>query len=224
MASIVFFSYGIIIVGNPKVLSKVSSCHRHYTYRLFWVVSVVDFRVVVLRQPGRFSCRFPSPCFAATGSFQFSISESLFCGNRVISVVDFQVVLRQPLHRSFQLSISESLFCGNRDISVVDFRVVLRQPGRFSCRFPSRCFAATGSFQLSISESLFCGNRVVSVVDFRVVVLRQPGRFSCRFPSRCFAATGSFQLSISESLFWGNRVVSVVDFRVVVLRQLLQGW
>ena len=102
------------------------------------VVSVVDFRVVVLRQPlyglfqlsiseslfcsnrctGRFSCRFPSRCFAATVI-------------RVVSVVDFRVVvLRQPLYGSFQLSISESLFCGNRCT------------GRFSCRFPSRCFAA----------------------------------------------------------------------------------
>ena len=380
---------------------------RCFAATVVLVVSVVDFRVVVLRQPwygsfqlsiseslfcgnrstGRFSCRFPSRCFAATvvrvvsvvdfrvvvlrqplyGSFQLSISESLFCGNRgagrfscrfpircfaatvvrVVSVVDFRVVvLRQPLYGLFQLSISESLFCGNcctgrfscrfpsrcfaatvvRVVSVVDFRVVvLRQPlygsfqlsiseslfcgnhctGRFSCRFPSRCFAATvvrvlsvvdfrvvvlrqplyGSFQLSISESLFCGNRctgrfscrfpsrcfaatvvrVVSVVDFRFVVLRQPlygsfqlsiseslfcgnrcaDRFSCRFPSRCFAATvvqvvsvvdfrvvvlrqpwcGSFQLSISESLFCGNRCtfVSVVDFRVVVLRQPLYG-
>ena len=177
------------------------------------VVSVVDFRVVVLRQPwygsfqlsiseslfcgnrgtGRFSCRFPSRCFAATVV-------------RVVSVVDFRVVvLRQPLHGSFQLSISESLFCGNRCT------------GRFSCRFLSRCFAATvvrvvsvvdfrvvvlrqpwyGSFQLSISELLFCGNRCTC-------------RFSCRFPSRCFAATVV-------------RVVSVVDFRVVVLRQPLYG-
>ena len=63
---------------------------------------------------------------------------------------DFRVVvLRQPLYGSFQLSISESLFCANR------------QMGRFSCRFPSRCFEAT----------------VVSVVDFRVVVLQQ--RFVC---------------------------------------------
>ena len=245
---------------------------RCFAATVVWVVSVVDFRVVVLRQP-------------SYGSFQLSISESLFCGNRrmgrfscrfpsrcfassvicVVSVVDFRVVvLRQP---SFQLSISESLFCGNRRM------------GRFSCRFPSRCFASTvvwvvsvvdfrvvvlrqpsyGSFQLSISGSLFCGNRrmgrfscrfpsrcfaatvvwVVSVVDFRVVVLRQPSygsfqlsiseslfcvirhmcRFSCRFPSRCFASTvvsvvdfrvvvlrqPSFQLSISESLFCGNR-------------------
>ena len=225
------------------------------------VVSVIDFRVVVLRQPsygsfqlsiseslfcgnliGRFSYRFPSRCFAATvvrvvsvvdfrvvvlrqsyGSFQLSISESLFCSTVVwvVSVVDFQVVvLRQPSYGSFQLSISESLFCGNR------------RTGRFSCRFPSHCFAAPVV-------------RVVSVVDFRVVVLRQPsygsfqlsisgslfcsnrrtGRFSCRFPSRCFAAIllvvsvidfrvvvlrqpsyGSFQLSISESLFCGNRM------------------
>ena len=239
---------------------------RCFVATVVWVVSVVDFRVVVLRQP-------------LCGSFQLSISESLFCGNRcvgrfscrfpsrcfaatvgwVVSVVDFRVViLRQPLYGSFQLSISESLFCGNRCV------------GRFSCRFPSRCFAATvvwvvsvvdfrvvvlrqplcGSFQLSISESLFCVNRCV-------------GRFSCRFPSRCFAATvvwvvsvvdfrvvvlrqplyGSFQLSISESLFCGNLcmgrfscrfpsrcvaatlvwVVSVVDFRVVVLRQPLCG-
>ena len=160
------------------------------------VVSVVDFRVVVLRQP-------------SYGSFQLSISESLFCVNRrmgnfscrfpsrcfastviwVVSVVDFRVVvLRQP---SFQLSISESLFCGNRRM------------GRFSCRFPSRCFAATvvwvvsvvgfrvvilqqpsyGSFQLSVSESLFCGNR-------------RMGRFSCRFPSRCFEATVVWVVSV----------------------------
>ena len=180
-----------------------------------WVVSpvVVDFRVVVLQQPlywsfqlliseslffssrcmGRFSCRFPSRCFAATVV-------------RVVSVVDFRViVLRQPWCGSFQLSISESLFCGNHCT------------GRFSCRFTSRCFAATvvrvvsvvgfrvvvlrqplyGSFQLSISESLFCGNRCT-------------GRFSYRFPSRCFAATVV-------------RVISVVDFRVGVLRQPLYG-
>ena len=264
-------------------------------------VSVVDFRVVVLRQPSYWS-------------FQLSISESLFCGNRrmgsfscrfpsrcfaatvvcAVSVVDFRVVfLRQPSYGSFQLSVSKSLFCSNRRM------------GRFSCRFPSRCFAATvvwvvsvvgfrvvvlrqpsyGSFQLSVSESLFCGNPlwVVSVVGFRVVVLRQPsygsfqlsisesllcgnrrmGRFSCRFPSRCFAATvvwvvsvvgfrvvvlrqpsyGSFQLSVSGSLFCGNRrmgrfscrfpshcfaatfvwVISVVDFRVVVLWQPSYG-
>ena len=266
---------------------------RCFAVTVVWVVSVVDFRVVVLRQPsygsfqlsiseslfcvnrrmGRFSCRFPSRCFASTvicvvsvvdfrvvvlrqPSFPLSISES-FCGNRrmgrfscrfpsrcfastvvwVVSVVDFRVVvLRQPSYGSFQLSISKSLFCGNRRM------------GRFSCRFPSRCFAATvvwvvsvvgfrvvvlrqpsyGSFQLSVSESLFCGNR-------------RMGRFSCRFPSRCFAATvvWSFHLSVSESLFCGNRrmgrfscrfpsrcfaltvicVVSVVDFRVVVLRQ-----
>ena len=97
---------------------------------------------------GRFSCRFPSRCFAATVVW-------------VVSVVDFRVVvLRQPWYGSFQLSISESVFCVNRGM------------GRFSCRFPSRCFEAT----------------VVSVVDFRVVVLRQP-------------SYGSFQLSISESLF-----------------------
>ena len=256
---------------------------RCFASTVVWVISVVDFRVVILRQPsygsfqlsiseslfwgnrrmGRFSCRFLSRCFAATvvWSFQLSISESLFCGNRrmgrfscrfpsrcfastvifVVSVVDFRVVvLRQPSYGSFQLSISESLFCVNRSM------------GHFSCRFPSRYFAATvvwvvsvvdfrvvvlgqpsyGSFQLSISESLFCGNRrmVVSVVDFRVVVLRQP-------------SYGSFQLSISESLFCGNRrmgrfccrflrrcftativrVVSVVDFGVVVLRQPSYG-
>ena len=198
---------------------------RCFASTVVWVVSVVDFRVVVLRQ-------------SSYGSFQLSISESLFCVNRhmgrfscrfprrcfeatVVSVVDFRVVvLRQPSYGSFQLSISESLFYGNRRM------------GRFSCRFPSRCFASTvvwvvsvvnfrvvvlhqpsyGSFQLSISESLFCGNR-------------RMGRFSCRFPSRCFAATvvwvvsvvgfrvvvlrqasyGSFQLSVSESLFCGNR-------------------
>ena len=82
------------------------------------VVSVVDFRVVVLRQPsygsfqlliseslfcgnrrmGRFSCRFPSRCFAATVVW-------------VVSVVGFRVVvLHQPSYGSFQLSISESLF------------------------------------------------------------------------------------------------------------------
>ena len=232
---------------------------RCFASTIVWVVSVVNFRVVVLRQPSyvsfqlsiseslfcvnrhmcRFSCRFPSRCFAST----------------VVSVVDFRVVvLQQPSYGSFQLSISESLFCGNRCM------------GRFSCRFPSRCFAATvvwvisvvgfqavvlqqpsyRSFQLLVSESLFCGNR-------------RMGRFSCRFPSRCFAATvvwvvsvvgfrvvlrqpsyGSFQLSISESLFCVNRrfscrfpsrcfaatvvwVVSVVDFRVVVLRQPLYG-
>ena len=239
---------------------------RCFAATVVWVVSVVDFRVVVLQQQsygsfqlsiseslfcgnrrmGRFSCRFPSRCFAATvvwvvsvvgfrvvvlcqlsyGSFQLSISESLFCGNRhmgrfscrfpshcfaatvvwVVSVVCFRVVvLRQPSYGSFQLSVSKSLFCGNRRM------------GRFSCRFPSRCFAATvvwvisvvdfrvvvlrqpsyGSFQLSISESLFCGNR-------------RMGRFSCRFPSRCFAA----------SVVW---VVSVVGFRVVVLRQASYG-
>ena len=271
---------------------------RCFAATVVWVVSVVDFRVVVLRQPsygsfqlpvseslfcsnrhmGRFSCRFPSRCFAATvvwvvsvvgfrvvalrqpsyGSFQLSISESLFCGNRrmgrfscrfpsrcfastviwVISVVDFRVVvLRQPSYGSFQLSVSESLFCGNRRM------------GRFSCRFPSRCFASTVVW-------------VVSVVHFRVLfcVNRGMGRFSCRFPSRCFASTviwvvsvvhfrvvvlrqPSFQLSISESLFCGNRrmgrfscrflsrcfaativwVVSVVDFRVVVLWQSSYG-
>ena len=182
---------------------------RCFVATFVWFVSVVDFRVVVLRQPlyasfqlsiseslfcgnlcmGRFSCRFPSRCFAATVGW-------------VVSVVDFRVVvLWQPLCGSFQLSISESLFCGNRCM------------GRFCCRFPSRCFAATvewvvsvvdfrvvvlrqplcASFQLSISESLFCGNRCM-------------GRFSCQFPSRCFAAT----------VVW---VVSVVGFRVVVLRQ-----
>ena len=201
---------------------------RCFAATVVWVVSVVDFRVVVLRQPsygsfqlsvseslfcsnrrmGRFSCRFPSRCFAATVVW-------------VVSVVGFRVVaLRQPSYGSFQLSVSESLLCGNRRI------------GNFSCRFPSRCFAATvvwvvsvvdfrvvvlrqssyGSFQLSISESLFCGNR-------------RMGRFSFRFPSRCFAASvvwvvsvvgfrvvvfrqpsyGSFQLSVSESLFCGNR-------------------
>ena len=233
---------------------------RCFAATVVWVVSVVDFRVVVVRQPlygsfqlsiseslfcinrrmGRFSCRFPSRCFAATVVW-------------VVSVVGFRVVvLRQPSYGSFQLSVSESLFCG------------YRRMGRFSCRFPSRCFAATViwvvsvvdfrvvvlrqpsyvSFQLSISESLFCVNRrfscrfpsccfaatvvwVVSVVDFRVVVLRQPSyvsfqlsiseslfcvnrRFRCRFPSRCFAAT----------VVW---VVSVVDFRVVVLRQPSYG-
>ena len=182
---------------------------RCFAATIVWVVSVVGFRVVVLRQPsygsfqlsiseslfcvnrrmGRFSCRFPSRCFASTVVW-------------VVSVVDFRVVvLRQPSYGSFQLSISESLFCVNRHM------------GHFSCRFPSRCFAATvvwvvsvvdfrvvvlrqpsyGSFQLSISESLFCGNR-------------RMGRFSCRFLSRCFAAT----------VVW---VVSVVGFRVVVLRQ-----
>ena len=118
------------------------------------VVSVVNFRVVVLKQPsfqlsiseslfcgnrrmGRFSCRFPSSCFASTVVW-------------VVSVVDFRVVvLRQLSYGSFQLSISESLFCGNRRM------------GRFSCRFPSRCFASTVVW-------------VVSVVDLRVVVLRQP--------------------------------------------------
>ena len=144
---------------------------RCFVATVIWVVSVVDFRVVVLRQPsygsfqlsiseslfcvnrhmGRFSCRFPSRCFAATVVW-------------VVSVVDFRVVvLRQPSYGSFQLSISESLFCGNRRM------------GRFSCRFPSRCFAATIVW-------------VVSVVSFRVVVLRQP-------------SYGSFHLSISESLF-----------------------
>ena len=83
-----------------------------------WVVSVVGFRVVVLQQP-------------SYGSFQLSVSESLFCGNRrmgrfscrfprffcvetvvwVVSVVGFRVVvLRQPSFGSFQLSVSESLF------------------------------------------------------------------------------------------------------------------
>ena len=103
---------------------------------------------------GHFSWRFPSRCFAATVVW-------------VVSVVGFQVVLRQPSYGSFQLSVSESLFCGNRRM------------GRFSCRFPSRCFASTVVW-------------VVSVVDFRVVVLRQP-------------SYGSFQLSISESLFCVNR-------------------
>ena len=252
-----------LFCGNHRMGSF--SCRfpsRCFASTVVWVVSVVDFRVVVLRQPScvvsvvdfralfcinrRFSCRFPSRCFAATVVW-------------VVSVVDFRViVLRQPSYGSFQLSISESLFCGNRRM------------GRFSCRFPSRCFAATvvwvvsvvgfrvvvlrqpsyGSFQLSVSESLFCGNRCM-------------GRFSCRFPSRCFAATvvwvvsvvgfrvvvlrqpsyGSFHLSISRSLFCGNRrmcrfscrfpsrcfaativwVVSVVDFRVVVLRQPSYG-
>ena len=203
---------------------------RFFAATVVWVVSVVDFRVVVLRQPlyGSFQLSISESLFCGNrcGSFQLSISESLFCGNRcvgrfscrfpsrcfaatfvwVVSVVDFRVVdLRQPLYGSFQLSISESLFCGNRCV------------GRFSCRFPSRCFAATvvwvvsvvdfrvvvlrqplyGSFQLSISESLFCGNRCM-------------GHFSCPFPSRCFAAT----------VVW---VVSVVDFRVFVLRQLLGG-
>ena len=144
---------------------------RCFAATVVWVVSVVGFRVVVLRQP-------------SYGSFQLSVSESLFCGNRrmgrfscrfpsrcfvatvvwVVSVVDFRVVvLRQPSYGLFQLSISESLFCGNRRM------------GRFSCQFPSRCFAATVVW-------------VVSVVGFRVVVLRQP-------------SFGSFQLSVSESLF-----------------------
>ena len=221
---------------------------RCFAATVVWVVSVVDFRVVVLRQP-------------SYGSFQLSISESLFCGNRrmgrfscrfpsrcfaatvvwIVSVVDFRVVvLRQPSYGSFQLSISEWLFYGNRCM------------GHFSCRFPSRCFAATVIW-------------VISVVDFRVVVLQhlRMGRFSCRFPSHYFAATivwvvsvvdfrvvvlrqpsfGSVQLSISESLFCGNRrtgrfscrfpsrcfaatvvrVVSVVDFRVVVLRRPSYG-
>ena len=156
---------------------------------------------------GRFSCRFPSRCFATTVVW-------------VVSVVGFRVVvLRQPSYGSFQLSVSESLLCGNRRM------------GHSGCRFPSLCFAATVVWvvSLSISESLFCGNRrmgriscrfpsrcfsatvvwVVSVVDFRVVVLRQPsyvsfqlsisetlfcgncrmGRFSCRFLSHCFAST-----------------------------------
>ena len=137
---------------------------------------------------GRFSCRFPSRCFASTVVW-------------VISVVDFRVVLHQSSYGSFQLSFSESLFCVNCHM------------GRFSCRFPRRCFETTvvsvidfrvvlrqpsyGSVQLSISESLFCGNR-------------RMGRFSCRFPSRCFAST-----VVS--------VVSVVDFRVVVLRQPSYG-
>ena len=271
---------------------------RCFAATAVWDVSVVGFRVVVLRQPsygsfqlsiseslfcvnrgmGRFSCRFPSRCFVSTviwvvsvvdfrvvvlrqlsyGSFLLSISESLFCGNRrmgrftcrfpsrcfaptvvwVVSVVGFRVVvLRQPSYGSFQLSVSESLLCGNRRM------------GRFSCRFPSRCFAATvvwvisvvdfrvvvlrqpsyGSFQLSISESLFCVNRRMGRFSspFPSLVLRQPwygsfqlsiseslfcvnhhmGRFSCRFPSRCFEAT----------------VVSVVDFRVVVLWQPSYG-
>ena len=286
--------------------------NRCFAATVIWVVSVVDFRVIILRQL-RFSCRLPSRCFAATvvwiisvvdfrivvlrqpsyGSFQLSISESLFCVNRymirfscrfpsrcfeatVISVVNFRVVvLRQPSYGSFQLSISESLFCGNRRM------------GRFSCRFPRRCFAATvvwvvsvvgfrvvvlqqpsyGSFQLSVSESLFCGNRhmgrfscrfpsrcfaatvvwVVSVVGFRFVVLRQPsygsfqlsvseslfcgnrrmGRFSCRFPSRCFAATvvGRFSCRFPSRCFAATVVwvVSVVGFRVVVLRQPSYG-
>ena len=253
---------------------------RQLSYGLFQL-SISESLFCGNRRTGRFSCRFPSRCFAATvvrvasvvdirvvvlrqpsyGSFQLSISESLFCGNRRtgrfscrfpsrcfaatviwdVSIVDFRVVvLRQRSYGSFHLSISESLFCGNRRM------------GRFSCRFPSSCFASTvvwvvsvvdfrvvvlgkpsyGSFQLSIYESLFCGNHrmVVSVVDFRVVVLRQP-------------SYGSFQLSISESLFCGNRrmgrfscrfpsrcfaatvirVVSVVDFRVVVLRQPSYG-
>ena len=181
---------------------------RCFAATVVWDVSVVDFRVVVLLQP-------------SYGSFQLSISESLFCGYRRMGCFSCRfpsLFLRQP---SFQLSISESLFCGNR------------RTGRFSCRFPSRCFVATvvwvvsvvdfrvvvlrlpsyGLFQLSISESLFCGNR-------------RTGRFSCRFPSRCFAAPsyrsfqlsifrvvvlrqpsyGSFQLSISESLFCGNHI------------------
>ena len=219
---------------------------RCFAATVVWVVSVVDFRVVVLRQPsygsfqlsvseslfcsncrmGRFSCRFPSRCFVATVVW-------------VVSVVGFRVVvLRQPSYGSFQLSVSESLFCGNCHM------------GRFSCRFPSRCFEATvvsvvdfrvvalrqpsyGSFQFSVSESLFFASTVilvVSVVGFRVVVLRQP-------------SYGSFQLSVSESLFCGNRrmgrfscrfpsrcfvatvvwVVSVVGFRVVVLRQPSYG-
>ena len=217
-------------------ISESLFCGNHYTGRfncrfpsrcfvgtVIRVVSVVDFRVVVLRQPlyrsfqlsiseslfcgnrgtGRFSCRFPSRCFAATVV-------------RVVSLVDFRVVLRQPLYGSFQLSISESLFCGNRCT------------GRFSCQFPSRCFAATVV-------------PVVSVVDFRVVVLRQPftGRFSYRFLSRCFAAIvvrvvsvvdfrvvvlrqpwyGSFQLSISESLFCGNRLDLI---RVVTRHQTVR--
>ena len=129
------------------------------------------------RRMGRFSCRFPRRCFAATIVW-------------VVSVVDFRVVvLRQTSYETFQLSISESLFCGNHRM------------GHFSCQFPSRCFAATvvwvvsvvdfrvvvlwqpsyGSFQLSVSESLFCGNRCM-------------GRFSWRFPSRCF---GSFPFSFT---------------------------
>ena len=216
---------------------------RQLSYGLFQL-SISESLFCGNRRTGRFSCRFPSRCFAATVV-------------RVASVVDIRVVvLRQPSYGSFQLSISESLFCGNR------------RTGRFSCRFPSRCFAATviwdvsvvdfrvvvlrqrsyGSFHLLISESLFCGNR-------------RMGRFSCRFPSRCFASTvvwvvsvvdflvvvlrqpssGSFQLSISESLFCGYRrmgrfscrfpsrcfaatvicVISVDGFRVVVLGRLL---
>ena len=173
------------------VVSVVGFRGGCFAATVVWVISVVGFRVVVLWQP-------------SYGSFQLSISESLFCGNRrmgrfsyrfqsrcfavtvvwVVSVVDFRVVaLRQPSYGSFQLSISESLFCGNRRV------------GRFSCRFPSRCFAATVVWVVSVvgSESLFCGKR-------------RMGRFSCRFPSRCFAAT----------VVW---VVSVVDFRVVVLQQ-----
>ena len=96
---------------------------RCFAVTVVWVVSVVGFQVVVLRQ-------------ASYGSFQLSVSESLFCGNR-------------RMGRSFQLSISKSLFCGNRRL------------GSFSCRFPSRCFAASVVW-------------VVSVVGFRVVVLRQP--------------------------------------------------
>ena len=202
-----------LFCGNRRMGHLSCRFPSRFAATVVWVVSVVDFRVVVLRQP-------------SYGSFQLSISESLFCGNRrmgrfscrfpsrcfaatvvwVVSVVDFRVVvLRQPSYGSFQLSVSESLFCSKRRM------------GRFSCRFPSRCFSATvvwavsvvdfrvvvlwqpsyGSFQLSISESLFCGNR-------------RMGRFSCRFPSRCFAAT----------VVW---VVSVVGFRVVVLQQASYG-
>ena len=65
--------------------------------------------------------------------------------------------------------------------------------GRFSCRFPSRCFAATVVWVVSVVDFrvvFFAATVVwvVSVVGFRVVILRQP-------------SYGSFQLSISMSLF-----------------------
>ena len=99
-------------------------------------VSCIDdtYRIIdTIHKTSRFSCRFPSRYFAATVIW-------------VVSVVDFRVVvLRQPSYGSFQLPMSESLFCVNCRM------------GRFSCRFPSRCFELTVIWvvSLSIPESLF---------------------------------------------------------------------
>ena len=122
LSSVVCFSYGIIIVGNPKVLSKVGSRHRYYTNMqslychcnsFVWVVSLVDLWVVVLQQLLQWfymGCWSPNRCFAAIiaavlyGSFHLLNSESLFCSNRCNSFIRFVslgdlrvIILQQPL-------------------------------------------------------------------------------------------------------------------------------